>query len=251
MKIKLLLVLFALLSIVACNKRSGKLAAGSNSDKLKTEIDSVSYSLGFLIGENLKQGGITEMNMAAFEAAFAKVLSNDTAKIGIKAEAANQLIMAYFQKNYKKKGDENLKKGEEFLAKNKTEKGVITTASGLQYIVLKEGNGPKPADSSMVKVNYLGTHIDGTEFESTLGKQPAEFPVKGVVPGWSEVLQLMTVGSKYKVFLPTKLAYGENVRQGGKIGPNEVLIFEMELLEILPPQKQQQQIDPSQFQIKQ
>ncbi len=246
MKIKLLLLVFGLLSVVACNQRSGKGAAGSGSSKLTAEIDSVSYALGIDIGNSLKQNGIDELNLVAFADAIETALNNDTATAAIKTDAARPLIMAYFEKVYKLKGEKNKKEGEDFLAANKTKQGVVTTPSGLQYIVIKEGTGPKPADTSMVKVDYHGTLIDGTVFDSSVDrKEPAEFPVKGVVAGWQEVLQMMPVGSKWKVFIPTQLAYGENPRRGGKIEPNMVLIFEMELLEILPPQQQQPSFNPA------
>jgi len=251
MKIKLLLLFFGLLSVVACSNKSGtgKGAVGSGSEKLTAEIDSVSYSLGVDVGNSLKQAGFEEMNLAAFSDAINTVLNNDSVKI--KIEATRPIITAYLEKAAKVKGVKNKKEGEDFLAENKTKKGVITTASGLQYIVLKEGNGPIPADTSMVKVHYHGTLIDGTVFDSSIDRnEPAEFPVNGVVAGWQEVLKMMPVGSKWKVFLPTQLAYGENVRPGSKIQPNMVLIFDMELLEILPPQQQEQQFNPANFKTK-
>jgi len=127
--------------------------------------------------------------------------------------------------------DKNKKEGETFLAANKSKSGVKTTASGLQYMVEKEGTGAKPKATDTVKVNYLGTKIDGTKFDSSYDRgQPATFPLNGVIKGWSEGLQLMPVGSKYKFYVPADLAYGENAP--GPIGPNATLIFEVELLGI-------------------
>ena len=130
------------------------------------------------------------------------------------------------------KGEENLKKGQAFLEANKSKDGVKTTASGLQYIVMKEGAGAKPTLNDKVTTHYHGTLIDGTVFDSSVERgQPASFPVSGVIPGWTEALQMMTVGSKYKLFVPANLGYGER-GAGGKIGPNSVLIFEVELISI-------------------
>ncbi|MDB4121425.1 FKBP-type peptidyl-prolyl cis-trans isomerase, partial [bacterium] len=129
---------------------------------------------------------------------------------------------------------ENKEAGEKFLAENKTKEGVQTTASGLQYSVLKEGTGEKPTTASKVKVHYHGTLIDGTVFDSSVDKgEPAEFGVTQVIKGWTEGLQLMNVGAKYKFFVPSSLAYGANPRPGGVIKPNATLIFDVELLEIV------------------
>ena len=126
----------------------------------------------------------------------------------------------------------NLAKGEVFLKENAKKEGVVTLPSGLQYKILKEGKGPKPAATNMVTTHYVGTLIDGTEFDSSIKRgQPATFPVTGVIPGWTEALQLMKVGSKWQLFIPAKLGYGEN-GAGDKVGPNSTLIFEVELLDI-------------------
>jgi FKBP-type peptidyl-prolyl cis-trans isomerase len=127
---------------------------------------------------------------------------------------------------------ENTKKGEEFLAENKKKDGVKVTASGLQYKVIKQGNGPKPKLTDKVKVNYRGTLIDGTEFDSSYKRgTPTEFPLNGVIKGWTEGIQLMPVGSKYEFYIPAELAYGARGPQ--TVGPNQTLIFEVELLEIV------------------
>ena len=135
----------------------------------------------------------------------------------------------------KMKGQENVAKGKAFLEENKKKAGVQTTASGMQYIVMKEGTGAKPGLNDKVTTHYHGTVIDGTVFDSSVERgQPASFPVSGVIPGWTEALQMMPVGSKWKLFLPSELAYGER-GAGGKIGPNSVLVFEVELLSIDAP----------------
>jgi FKBP-type peptidyl-prolyl cis-trans isomerase len=130
-------------------------------------------------------------------------------------------------------GEKNVKDGEAFLAANKAKKGVIVTATGLQYSVIKEGTGPVPKVTDMVKVHYRGTLIDGKEFDSSIKRgQPVEFRVNGVIPGWTEALQLMKTGSKYKLVIPSNLGYGER-GAGQDIGPNAVLVFDVELLEIV------------------
>ena len=142
-------------------------------------------------------------------------------------------MMEKQQAAQKEQGEKNKAEGEKFLAENKKKDGVVTTASGLQYTVLKEGTGPKPGLTDKVKVHYHGTLIDGRVFDSSVDRgQPIELSVNGVIPGWTEALQLMPVGSKYRLWLPAKLAYGEQGTPGGPIGPNATLVFDVELLEI-------------------
>ena len=172
----------------------------------------------------------------------------DSLDMKINPEVINVVLNKFFQKRQeetmKKQQEEATKKveaefadvkaeGEKFMEANKTAEGVKTTASGLQYIVLKEGAGEKPAEASRVKVHYHGTLVDGTVFDSSVDRgEPAQFGVNQVIKGWTEGLQLMTVGSKYKFFIPQDLAYGAFPRQGGAIKPFMPLIFEVELLEI-------------------
>lgn len=237
MKINLLLVLLSLMALVSCSKYSGNGAAGSGSGKLSSEIDSVSYSFGVDMANTIMQYGVKELNAAAFAEGLVTMLNNDTANIKIKAEDARPLIMAYFQRVQELKNEKNRKAGEDFLAENKKKEGVKLTESGVQYIVLKEGTGPVPSDTSVVKVHYQGSLIDGTVFENSMDNgQPAEFPVNRVIKGWQDILTIMPVGSKWKVFIPQELGYGANVRPGGKIEPFMALIFEMELLEIVTPE---------------
>lgn len=137
-------------------------------------------------------------------------------------------------KKQQEAAEDNKKKGAEFLEKNKSAEGVKVTASGLQYKVEKEGEGKTPSKTDTVKAHYKGTLIDGTQFDSSYDRgQPAEFPVQGVIPGWSEALQMMKVGSKYKLFIPPELAYGASGRPG--IPANSVLVFEVELVDIVKP----------------
>lgn len=242
MKIRLLLLSFVSTAFFACNSGSGSGSVGSGTADLNAEIDSVSYALGADIGSKLKQGGIDELNFEAFKSAMLTSMAEDSLEISL--NDGMQKIQKYFEKQYKVKADANLKEGEEFLAKNKSEEGVKVTESGIQYIVIKEGNGPIPADTNQVKVHYHGTLIDGTVFDSSIDRgEPAKFPVKGVIKGWQEILQIMPVGSKWKVFIPAALAYGEQVRRGGPIGPNMALIFEMELLDIVDPVKEKAEME--------
>ena len=136
------------------------------------------------------------------------------------------------EEEQKKLAEKNAKEGEAFFAENKKKEGIVTLPSGLQYKVIKEGDGPTPKATDTVSVNYKGTFIDGTEFDSSYKRnQPATFKVKGVIPGWVEALQLMKVGSKWQIFIPASLAYGDK-GAGNVIGPNATLIFEVELLSI-------------------
>ena len=169
---------------------------------------------------------------------------NDTLS-GAKPLMASDQVMAVQQEfsktmqekqmaEMKAESEKNTKEGSEFLAKNKSEKGVVTTASGLQYTILKQGTGAKPTATDIVSVNYRGTFIDGKEFDNSYTRgQPATFPVNGVIPGWTEALQLMPVGTKVKLFVPGNLGYGER-GMGQQIPPNKTLLFEVELLSIQP-----------------
>lgn len=204
--------------------------------KLETAIDSASYAIGVLVGSNNKQQlanapGGKNMNIEAMAQAFrATSLGEETA---ITEEEANNIIRNYFQAEGNKEAQTNLEEGNAFLEKNKAREGVVTTESGLQYEILKEGNGPKPQPTDKVKVNYHGTLIDGTVFDSSVDRgEPVTFGVNQVIPGWTEALELMPVGSKWKLYIPANLGYGER-GAGSDIGPNETLIFEVELLDIV------------------
>jgi len=213
---------------------------------LKTEVDSVSYALGMDMAIKFKEN-FEQVNNDLFIQGFKNVAASTNTLI--EKDKIETILRTFFQKLQEEKKKEHeaeaLKKseaefgdnkvaGEKFLAENKAKEGVKTTASGLQYIVVKEGKGEKPTETSKVKVHYHGTLIDGTVFDSSVDRgEPAEFPVNGVIKGWTEVLQLMPVGSKFKVFVPQELAYGAFPRQGGPIKPFSTLIFDVELLEIV------------------
>jgi len=197
--------------------------------ELKTPSEKASYALGLDIGASLKRfrSGI-EFN-ALFRGIEDSLKGN---KPLLTPQEAAAIKREFFKKIQEELAEKNLKEGEAFLAENKKKKGVITTASGLQYMVLREGNGPKPKATDRVRVHYRGTLLDGTEFDSSYqGGEPATFQVQGVIAGWTEALQIMKVGSKYRLFIPSNLAYRER-GAGQKIGPNATLIFEVELLAI-------------------
>lgn len=218
-------VCVAAFMVVACNAQNKK----TENIKMSSTIDSVSYGLGVAIGNNLKNSGFDSVKIEIMAQALKEVFEG---KATMKQEDADRIIQGYMAEKEKSKGADNLKKGQDFLDANKSKEGVKTTASGMQYIVLKEGNGEKPTLNDKVTTHYHGTLIDGTVFDSSVDRgQPASFPVSGVIPGWTEALQMMGVGSKWKLFLPSNLAYGER-GAGGKIGPNTVLVFEVELLSI-------------------
>lgn len=221
---KIVLIFGVSALIFSCNN------VDTSNSELSTQMDSLSYSLGVSVANNLKSSGFETIESSAISAAFNDVFSENDVKIS--EEDANALIQDYFMELSQKKSQEATNKGQAFLDENATKEGVVTTASGLQYQVLTEGQGAKPVASDEVTVHYHGTLIDGTVFDSSVDRgQPATFPVGGVIQGWVEALQLMNVGSKYKLFIPSNLAYGER-GAGGSIGPNETLIFDVELLSI-------------------
>ncbi len=225
-----LLVVGLLIAGTSCEQ------SGSKDVKLETTIDSVSYAIGVLVGSNNKQQlsnapGGDELDAAIMSSAFSAASSAEELKIS-EAEA-NTMVQNFFQNAGQRVGQENLETGNAFLETNKSREGVTTTESGLQYEVITEGSGEKPAETDQVRVHYHGTLIDGNVFDSSVDRgEPATFGVNQVIKGWTEALQLMPVGSKWKVFIPSELGYGER-GAGGDIGPNSALIFEVELLEII------------------
>ena len=201
-----------------------------SAQKLTNEIDSVSYSLGVNIGENLKTQ-FPDINLKNFELAIKNVLDNQK-EPKISGADAQKVIQNYFQKQQAKASESVIEEGKKFLTENSKKDGVITLESGLQYKIIKSGEGAKPTINDQVTTHYHGTLLDGTVFDSAVERgQPATFPVSGVIKGWTEALQLMTVGSKWKLFVPYDLAYGER-GAGPKIGPYTTLIFEVELISI-------------------
>ena len=203
---------------------------------LKTPKDKASYAIGMNIGKGLHKDSVDVDPAILLRGLKDGMAGGKTLLTDDEAKSAMVAIQADLRKKQEAKmavvGDANKKEGDEFLAQNKAKEGVVTLPSGLQYKILKEGTGPKPSASDSVVCNYKGTLIDNTEFDSSYKRgQPATFPVGQVIKGWTEVLQLMPVGSKWQVFVPSDLAYGPRA-PGGTIGPNAALIFEIELLSI-------------------
>ena len=236
--IKFLAVIFLTTIVSSCNSQ------GVTKKSLDTEIDSLSYAIGMDVARNV-QTNVSEMNKDLFLQGFNNVM--DSTNLLIDKEQVQEILSTYFKKKQeaekeKQQADalakaeeqfnDNKVAGEKFLEENKTKDGVKVTNSGLQYMVMKEGTGDKPTATSTVKVHYQGTLIDGTEFDSSIKRgEPAQFGVGQVIKGWTEGVQLMPVGSKYEFYIPADLAYGQRAPES--IGPNQTLIFEVELLDII------------------
>jgi FKBP-type peptidyl-prolyl cis-trans isomerase len=218
--------------VLACDTR------GADPKPLSSQKEKASYGVGMNVGKRFRHEFI-ELDLEAFMRGFKDALFD--AQPALTDAELNDALTNLRKDVEQKTADQavkNKKAGDEFLAKNKTEKGVVTTPSGLQYTVLKEGTGPIPKETDEVKVHYRGTLIDGTEFDSSYKRnEPAVFPVNQVIKGWIEALQHMKTGAKWKLFVPPDLAYGEEGRPG--IPPNAVLIFEVELLGIEKDQPKQ------------
>lgn len=205
--------------------------AQNTAPELKTDKDKLSYALGMNVGENLRKQGL-DVDPDLFAKAFAQAFSDGKTAM---SDQEMQTVLMTAAREIQKKQAENAEQaqmeGEKFLAENKTKEGVVTLASGLQYKILKQGTGEKPTIADTVVCNYKGTLINGTVFDaSEKHGGPATFPVKGLIGGWTEALQLMPVGSKWQLFVPSNLAYGAH--GPAEIGPNATLIFEVELVSI-------------------
>ena len=221
-----------------------KVSAETAKPELKTaepEFKTLSEKFSYLVGMNVARSLVQvkdELDMEILVRGLKDGLAGKEPVIS-QEEARNvfEVMRERSLKKAKEQDMKNLKIGEDFLAANKKKEGVVTTTSGLQYLVLKKGEGPKPTAADVVSVHYRGTLIDGTEFDSSYKRgKPAAFPVRGVIAGWTEALQLMNVGTKCRLFIPSKLAYGEG-GAGAVIGPNAALVFEVELLAIDAPPK--------------
>ena len=226
----ILVAAIASLAMVSCNNESAKV-------ELKNFEDSLSYAIGMRLHDIYISDGLgKETDSLLVKAAFNDMVSGSAI---LTAEQEEQVIMKFFTKKQEEQQMEQAKQneeikaaGENFLAENAKRPEVKTTESGLQYEVITEGKGKKPTETDVVKVHYKGTLIDGTVFDSSYDRgEPAEFPLNGVIKGWTEGLQLMSVGSKYKLYIPYQLGYGER-GAGGTIQPYSALIFDVELLEI-------------------
>lgn len=192
-------------------------------------MDKLSYALGLSMGQNFKGSGVDKLNADDFADALRAVYGEGTPAMTY--DEAKQVVQEYFTNLQAKAGEMNAKAGKEYLANNAKEEGVKVTESGLQYLVVKKGNGKKPGPNDVVTVHYTGRLIDGTVFDSSVERgEPATFAVGQVIPGWVEGLQLMSEGSAYRLFIPSELAYGEHGT--GPIQPNSTLIFDVQLLKV-------------------
>jgi FKBP-type peptidyl-prolyl cis-trans isomerase len=226
-----LLVVYLVILSASCQQQNT-----SKGPELVTTADSAGYAIGILVGNNNKQQisnapGGADINLEAMTAGFRSASLDDEPEMTM--EEADRIIRAYFEQASSKAGQENLESGNAFLEQNRSREGITVTESGLQYEVLKQGSGEKPDSTDKVRVHYHGTLVDGTVFDSSVDRgEPAVFGVNQVIPGWTEALQMMPLGSKWKIYIPSELAYGER-GAGSDIGPNSTLIFEVELLEIV------------------
>ena len=228
----LVIVLISVSASFAQKGKKGKKQKKQEPIELKNEVDSVSYALGVDVADNFMNNKLDFINVDAFARAIKDAMQDSSAVMD--ATVSREVLTVYFNRIKEAQAKEVGKEGAEFLEENAKRSSVKTTASGLQYEVITEGSGAKPTAADKVKVHYVGTLINGTEFDSSIKRgEPITFPLSGVIPGWTEGLQLMTVGSKYKFFIPYNLAYGER-GQGQTIPPYATLIFEVELLDINP-----------------
>ena len=242
--IKLSLIAASVLALTACNQEAKKEQQAEV--KLETEAQQQAYGIGASVGNFLNQDladkkelGI-ELDEALLKRGFEDALAGnaklDDEKIREVLTALDQNMRTKQEEKAKVEAEKSKAEGEKFLAENAKKEGVTVTESGLQYEVITEGEGEKPVATDVVKVHYKGTLLDGTEFDSSYSRnEPTTFPLNRVIPGWTEGLQLMPVGSKYKFTIPSELAYGE--RDLGKIPANSTLVFEVELLEIQDEEK--------------
>jgi len=232
MKIINFLVIGLVFMGLACTDMNGQV-------EIKTKQDSLAYAIGLQWGKNLKTDDLilnTTVIKQGIEDSFKDAPKFTDEQIQTILTSLQQELQDKRMKQQQEAATGNLKKGEVFLEQNKTKEGVKATPSGLQYKVLKEGTGKSPVSTDKVKVHYHGTLIDGKVFDSSVQRgEPITFPLNGVIPGWTEGLQLMKEGGKYRFFIPAGLAYG--AQGSGAIGPNEVLIFDVDLIEVNPAAK--------------
>ncbi|MDR2138086.1 MAG: FKBP-type peptidyl-prolyl cis-trans isomerase [Tannerella sp.] len=219
------------LTVISCGQRV------NTNVSLTTAVDSVCYAIGINYGNGLGSNMETfpggPANVDALVAGFITAIKGDTGSLKIGVNDAQAFIQQYMMAQQAKESEATKAEGDAFLSANKSKEGVITTESGLQYKVITEGTGAKPTTGDKVKVHYTGKLLDGTVFDSSIQRgEPVTFPVTGVIPGWTEVLQIMPVGSKYQVWIPSELGYGAQ-GAGQMIKPNSTLDFEVELLEIV------------------
>ena len=235
----LIAVLFVIPFAVSCKKQSAENTSAATEETKEAEQKEtppptkkeIGYAFGVMMGTSLK-----EFKLEVDYNELVKGLKDAASKTDLDLASAQKVLQRASEEAHKKEAADNLAKETEFLAENAKKDGIHTTESGLQYEVITEGTGAMPVETDTVKVHYKGTLVDGTEFDSSYNRgEPVTFPLNAVIPGWTEGLQLMKVGSKYKLYIPSKIGYGERgVSQ--VIPPNSTLIFEVELLEIVPPE---------------
>ena len=202
-------------------------ASTVHGQKMKNQVDSLSYALGILFGKNIQSAGFQTINAEIFGQTAQKIIQNEA--LDMTLEQADAFVSTHFQKIQRLKYEKNLIEGRAFLNNNKNAPGVVALPSGLQYKIVTQGTGAKPSATDKVTVHYQGSLLNGTVFDS---RQSMEFTVNRVISGWIEALQLMSVGSKWILYIPSELAYGENPPPNGPIEPNSTLIFEVELISI-------------------
>jgi FKBP-type peptidyl-prolyl cis-trans isomerase FklB len=209
--------------------------AAEEDPQLESTVQRLSYAVGLQIGQSLRRQGLHEIDAAALAAALEDVYADRPPRLTIEQmQAAQTAYQAESAAQQGRQAEVNLAAGREFLASNAKNEGVVETPDGLQYRILRAGEGATPTAEDRVVVHYRGRLLDGTEFDSSHGRgEPTEFMLGAVIPGWQAALQLMPVGSHWEVWIPAELAYGER-GAGGAIGPNQALHFEIELLEIKP-----------------
>ncbi len=220
-------------SVEAMAQKSKKKKKGKVEEvmEIKNDKDSISYSIGVNIAKDLASRGMDSLNLDMLAQAMKDVLNNDS--LLIDEQQCQMYMQQYMQKMMIERANRLKREGQKFLEQNGKREEVVTLPSGLQYEVLVEGNGPKPGPTSKVKCHYHGTLTNGEVFDSSVEKgKPIEYSVNGFIKGWQEALQLMSVGSKWKIYVPYDLGYGER-GSGAKIGPYSTLVFEMELIDIL------------------
>jgi len=220
------------LALVSATGCSAPVSEAAEQAELSNDMQRASYSIGYSMSANVRREFGEDIDIEAFRAGIGDQLAGSDSRVSeAEANAALQALVAAKQSAAQAKATENINVGQKFLADNGAKEGVVTLPSGLQYMVLTAAEGPKPAATDKVTTHYKGTLIDGTVFDSSYDRgQPATFPLNGVISGWTEALQLMSVGAKWRLFIPPELAYGE--RAQGPIPGNSTLIFDVELLEI-------------------
>lgn len=231
MKFKTICTLLAVTLMIFSNACSQNNSTSTEAD-LNSKVDSVSYALGYQYGMFMAQQGLEDLNVDAIVAGLNTGLQGMDAQLT--EVESQQVIQSYQQELMASRSEANLAEGQEFLKQNLEKEGIEETESGLQYKVIEEGDGESPTAESVVRVHYEGRLIDGEVFDSSYDRgEPVEFPLSGVIRGWTEGVQLMKEGATYEFYIPGNLAYGQRPPQGSPIGPNETLIFKVELLEVV------------------